>query len=63
MEFKDSLRFDLRIEFEESRNYVIAILSMIPSKQKMQFFEANSFTKEYKLGEKIDLPFFSGTIR
>ena len=58
--FKDSVRFDLNINFEESG---VRKLQVYGEKKSLvqQHFEAKDFTKEYKIGDKVDLPFFSAT--
>ncbi|MEZ4875106.1 MAG: GNVR domain-containing protein, partial [Flavobacteriaceae bacterium] len=58
--FKDSLSFDLKIVFEESKGYPLQYYNA--SKERVgKYFEARDFSQTFQLGEKISLPFFSGT--
>jgi uncharacterized protein involved in exopolysaccharide biosynthesis len=62
VQFKDSIRFDLSLNFEEGRMHTLQIFDERRTIQR-EFFETRRFTKEYRLGDNIDLPFFSGTIK
>jgi tyrosine-protein kinase Etk/Wzc len=58
--FKDSVTFDLSTTFEEGGNRPHQFYNH--NKQRTnRFVEAREFSREYKIGEKISLPFFSGT--
>ena len=56
--FKDSVTFSLKTTFAEG----LVNLQDYRTKERIPtYFEAGDFDQEYKLGQKIDLPFFSGT--
>lgn len=57
--FKDSVTFTLSAEFTEGR---LRLQNYRTKELKYKFFEVNNFEKEYKLGEKITLPFFNGSL-
>lgn len=60
IKFVDSTSFTFSTVFEESQN---ATLQNYHTKEiKSIYFEKSSFSKEYQFGEKISLPFFTGTI-
>ncbi|GHC60052.1 exopolysaccharide transport family protein [Ulvibacter litoralis] len=56
--FKDSVTFNLKTTFLDGA----ATLQNYNTKEKSsRYFEAANFDKDYKFGDKITLPFFSGT--
>jgi len=58
--FKDSVTFSLSTEFEEGRKSLQYYNS---EKERIsRHFEAEEFERQYRLGEKIVLPFFTGVI-
>ncbi len=58
--FKDSVTFTLTIVFEKDKNYP---LQNYYSKEKnSKYFETQEYSNDFKIGQKIELPFFSGTI-
>ena len=61
IKFIDATTFNLSINFEEEgRNYT---LQNYQTKRKVaKYIEMQAFSKEYKLGQKISLPYFSGKI-
>ncbi|MGY8885962.1 MAG: sugar transporter, partial [Flavobacteriales bacterium] len=57
--FKDSLTFTLSAEF----NAGAALLQNYNTKEKSsRYFETQSFSQDFRFGEKITLPFLSGTL-
>ena len=57
--FKDSLTFTLSAEF----NAGAALLQNYNTKEKSsRYFETQSFSQDFRFGEKIILPFLSGTL-
>ena len=60
IQFIDSNTFILSTILEEPRNFTF---QKYASKEKeSKFFEAQNFSKEFKIGQKISSPFFKGTI-
>lgn len=57
--FKDSVNFNLSIGFEEAGKINLQNYS---TKEKIdKFVEAGNFSKDFKIGQHITLPYFSGT--
>ncbi len=57
--FKDSVTFTLSLEFDEGR---VRLQDYRTKEITYKFFEAQNFQKDFQLGEKIELPFFNGTL-
>ncbi len=57
--FKDSVNFNLSISFGEAGN--IALQNYSTKEKSSKFVDAGAFSKDFKIGQKISLPFFSGT--
>ncbi len=58
VQFKDSVTFKMSATFTDGN---IRLQNYNSKEKKSKYFEANEFSREYKLGEQISLPFFSGT--
>ena len=56
--FKDSVTFILSTKFEEGN---VSLQNYNTIEKVSRYFEAREFSEEYKIGERISLPFFSGT--
>ena len=56
--FKDSVTFILSAKFEEGN---VSLQNYNTIEKVSRYFEAREFSEEYKIGERISLPFFSGT--
>ncbi len=57
--FKDSVNFNLSVSFEDGRN--VNLQNYHTKENSVLFIDAGTFSRDYKLGESISLPFFSGT--
>ena len=57
--FKDSVTYTLETDFV-AKNYTLQ--NYHTKEKKGQYIEAQAFQKEYKLGEKIKLPFLTATL-
>lgn len=58
--FIDSVTFKLEVVFENDGNY--SFQNYTTKEIKSKYLEAQNFSKEYKIGQKIKQPFFNGTI-
>lgn len=59
IEFKDSVNFTLTLDVIEDRNFVLQNYS---TKEKTRLYiQAGTYEEDYKIGERIQLPYFSGT--
>jgi hypothetical protein len=57
--FKDSVNFNLSVAFEEAGN--INLQNYTNKETSSMFVDAAEFSQNFKIGEPIKLPFFSGT--
>lgn len=57
--FKDSVNFNLSVSFEEGKN--IALQNYSTKEKSNLFIDSGTFSKDFKIGETISTPFFSGT--
>lgn len=58
--FKDSVNFNLSVEFEDSGE--VAFQNYSTKEKSFRYIEEATYTKDYKIGQKISEPFFSGTL-
>lgn len=56
--FKDSLTFNLSVSFEEAKN--INLQNYNSKEKKSLFVEPGDFSKDFKIGEPVNTPFFNG---
>ncbi|MBT0608971.1 polysaccharide biosynthesis tyrosine autokinase [Aequorivita echinoideorum] len=56
--FRDSVNFTLSATFTEG---AVPLFNYASKEKTSVFVEAGEFSKQYKMGQKINLPFFSGT--
>ena len=56
--FKDSVNFTLSVAFEESKN--IALQNYSNRDIERQFVEIGDFSKDFRIGQTINTPFFNG---
>ncbi|MFT5238674.1 MAG: capsular exopolysaccharide synthesis family protein [Flavobacteriaceae bacterium] len=56
--FKDSVTFNLSAEFSAGAG---SLQNYHTKEKSSKYFEAKSFSKDFRFGDKVRLPFFSGT--
>lgn len=57
--FKDSVNFNLSVDFKEAGN--INLQNFGTREKSNKFVDAGEFSKDFKIGQPIALPFFNGT--
>lgn len=58
--FQDSVNFKLSVEFEDDGEVVFQNYSF--KEKSSRYIEEGTYSKDYKIGQKISEPFFSGTL-
>lgn len=60
IQFVDTTTFLITTKIEEARNFTFQ--NYATKEKKSKYFEAQEFSKEYKIGQKINTPFFKGVL-
>lgn len=58
--FRDSVNFNLSVAFEEGTN--LSLQNFSTQEKGSLFVDVGTFSKDFKIGDPISIPFFSGTL-